>query len=282
MSDNMKKLPISLVVVTYNEEKNIERCLRSVPWASEIIVLDSYSQDDTLKIAHRLGARVFQEKWKGYGRQKASAVDKAKYDWILSLDADEALSPELAEEIQKRWPRFNSMAGYLIPRRSFHLGRWIGHGGWFPDRQLRLFHRETGRWEGSVHEKVQVPLEEKLKHEIHHWVFDDLADQVTTNNKYSSLQAEDLVRQGKRFSMWRLLAKPPTKFVETYFLKLGFLDGLPGFIISIGAAYSVFLKWAKLWEAERAMAESQSQSQSQSRSRSQSGAQLQSRKADTV
>lgn len=254
----MTELPISLVVVTYNEEQNIERCLRSVPWASEVVVLDSYSQDNTVKIAHELGARVFQEKWKGYGRQKASAVEKAKFDWILSLDADEALSPELAKEIFQRWPKFNSMSGYMLPRKSFHLGRWIGYGGWFPDYQLRFFHRSSGQWSSnSIHERVQVAQEEKLKNVIHHWVFDDISDQVKTNDKYSTLQAEALSTAGKKFYYWKLVIKPTTKFFETYLLKRGFLDGLPGFIISVSAAYSVFLKWAKLWDIERKMKERQ-------------------------
>jgi glycosyltransferase involved in cell wall biosynthesis len=250
----MNKLPISLVVVTYNEEKNIERCLRSVPWASEIIVVDSYSQDNTVRLAHELGARVFQEKWKGYGRQKASAVEKAKFDWILSLDADEALSSALASEILQRWPKFNSMSGYLLPRISFHLGQWIKYGGWFPDYQLRLFHRSSGQWQtSSIHERVQVAQTEKLKNVIQHWVFEDISDQVITNDKYSGLQADALAAAGKKFSLWKLVFKPMTKFFETYLLKRGFLDGLPGFIISVSAAYSVFLKWAKLWDLERKM-----------------------------
>lgn len=248
----MNQLPISLVVVTYNEEKNIERCLRSVPWASEIIVVDSYSQDQTVAIAHQLGARVFQEKWKGYGPQKASAVEKAKNDWVICLDADEALSPELSTEIQKRWPQFNAMAGYLIPRRSFHLGRWIDHGGWRPDYQLRFFNKKHSYWpQMQIHEKVQAKLEEKLKNSILHWVFEDLSDQVQTNDKYSSLQAQQLYQSQKKFSYFKLTTKPLSKFIETYFWKLGFLDGLPGFLISISAAYSVFLKWAKLWEIEK-------------------------------
>lgn len=248
------KLPISLVVITLNEEKNIERCLRSVPWASEIIVLDSYSQDNTVPLAHNLGARVYQEKWKGYGRQKASAVEKAKNDWILSLDADEALSPELAREIAERWPKYNSMKGYLIPRKSFYLGKWIDHGGWYPDYQLRFFHRSSAQWSSQgIHEKVQVLQEEKLKNNIFHWVFDDISDQVHTNDKYSSLQAQSLASEVKSFSIFKLISKPPIKFIENYFWKLGILDGLPGFIIAVSSSYSVFLKWAKLWEIEKRM-----------------------------
>lgn len=246
------RLPISVVVITYNEEKNIERCLRSAPWADEWVVVDSYSQDQTVSKAHNLGARVFQEKWKGYGAQKASATEKAKHDWILNLDADEALSPELSEEIQRKFAHLDISVGYKLPRKSFFLGRWILHGGWYPDPQLRLYNRQSARWNQSqIHERVLAPREERLRHPILHWVFDDLADQVQTNNKYSSLQAEALSQKKEEFYLWKLLIKPPGKFFETFFWKMGFLDGFPGFLISVNAAHSVFLKWAKLWEKKQ-------------------------------
>jgi len=247
----MQKLPLTLTVITKNEERNIERCLRSVPFASEIIVVDGESTDRTVEIAQKLGAQVFIEEWKGFGPQKQLAVDRAKNDWILSLDADEALSPELATEIQQKFASLKPEVGYQLPRRSFHLGRWIDYGGWFPDRQLRLFHRKHGKWTPvQIHEKVLTSTQESLNSPIHHWVFQSLAHQVKTNDRYSSLQAEELFQKGQRYSFFKLLIKPYSKFIETYFLKRGFLDGLPGFIISISAAYSVFLKWSKLWELE--------------------------------
>lgn len=242
-------LPVSLVVVTLNEEANIERCLRSVPFASDIVVVDSFSTDRTAEIAQKLGANVLQEKWRGYGPQKAFAVSKAKNDWILSLDADEALSPELQKEILEKFQSLNPEVGYEIPRRSYHLGRWIHHGGWYPDAQLRLFNRQHSNWsQDALHEKVQVKSKERLKQDMLHWVFEDLSDQVLTNDKYSSLGAGNLAKSGKGFSLAKLIFKPWTKFVECYFLKRGFLDGLPGFIIAVGAAYSIFLRHAKLWE----------------------------------
>jgi glycosyltransferase involved in cell wall biosynthesis len=245
------KLPISLVVVTLNEEANIERCLRSGAFASDVVVVDSFSTDRTLEIAQKLGANVIQERWRGYGPQKAFAVSKAKNDWILSLDADEALSPELQQEIVERFIELNPEVGYELPRRSFHLGRWIDHGGWYPDAQVRLFHRGYSQWSGDVlHEKVQVKYKERLKRDLHHWVFDSLSDQVITNDKYSSLGAQALSKAGKRFSPVKLLFKPWIKFIECYFLKQGFRDGLPGFVIAVGAAYSIFLRHAKLWELE--------------------------------
>lgn len=245
------QLPLSLVIVTLNEETNIERCVRSVPFASEVVIIDSFSTDRTVEIAQKLGAIIYQEKWRGYGPQKALAVSKARNDWILSLDADEALSPELQAEIQARFASLQPEVGYELPRRSFHLGRWIGHGGWYPDAQLRLFHRQHSQWSGDLlHEKVQVKSKERLRSDLWHWVFDSLSDQVLTNDKYSTLGAQNLAASGKRFSLLKLIFKPWTKFVECYFLKRGFLDGLPGFIIAVSAAYSIFLRHAKVWEIE--------------------------------
>jgi glycosyltransferase involved in cell wall biosynthesis len=250
MSTNLPpNLPVSLVVVTLNEEANIERCLRSVPFASDVVVVDSFSTDRTVEIAQKLGARVLQEKWRGYGAQKAFAVSQAKNDWILSLDADEALSPELQQEILEKFKSLKPEVGYEIPRRSYHLGRWINHGGWYPDAQLRLFNRQYSQWsQDALHEKVQVKSKERFSNDMLHWVFEDLSDQVLTNDKYSSLGAGNLAGAGKSFSLLKLIFKPWTKFVECYFLKLGFLDGLPGFIIAVGAGYSIFLRHAKLWE----------------------------------
>lgn len=246
------KLPLSVVIITKDEENNIERCLRSVPFASECLVVDSFSKDGTVEIATRAGARVLQEAWRGFGAQKKFAAEQARYDWILSLDADEAVSPELAHEIQQKFASFNPETGYLIPRRSFHLGRWILHGGWYPDRQLRLFNRLHANWgDDRIHERVRARQETGLDADLLHWVFDDLSDQVITNDRYSGLQAQDLWRRGVKFSLPKLIIKPWVKFVENYFFKRGFLDGLPGFLIAVSSAYSVFLKFAKLWELER-------------------------------
>lgn len=248
----MEKLPLSLVIVACDEEDQIERCLRSAPFASELLVVDSFSKDSTVSKAQSAGARVIQEKWRGFGPQKRFAVDQAKYDWILSLDADEALSPELADEIRREFAGLDPKTGYILPRISFHLGRWIRHGGWFPDGQKRLFHRTHSQWtDAAIHEKVESPATAWLKNPIKHWVFDDLSDQQKTNDRYSSLLAQALFEKGTRFRFHNLLFKPWVKFVENYFFKLGFMDGLPGFIIAVGSGYSVFLKWSKLWELER-------------------------------
>jgi glycosyltransferase involved in cell wall biosynthesis len=251
-------IDISLVIITKNEEKSIERCIRSVPFAKEVVVLDSGSEDQTCEIAKKLGAKVFHEPWRGFGPQKQRATELASQSWILSLDADEQLSPSLAAEIQQRMQEDPVTDGFEMPRLSFHMGRWIRHGGWYPDRQLRLFHRGRARWsQVRIHERVEAQKVELLQHPIEHFVFASLADQIETNNRYSSLMAQDLFDRKVRFSLGRLLLKPWSKFFETYLWKRGFLDGLPGFVISVGAAYSVFLKFAKLWELERGSRNSQ-------------------------
>jgi glycosyltransferase involved in cell wall biosynthesis len=225
--------------------------LKSAAWVDEIIVVDSGSTDRTVEIVKQHGAKVFEEAWQGFGPTKRAAVAHASHDWILSLDADEAMSEELTRELQSM-SMASDIDGYRIPRRSFHLGRWINHGGWYPDFQLRLFNRRTANWNGAVvHEKVEAQHVADLRAPILHWVFRDISHQVQTNDRYSGLAARELHARRKRFSIVKLLVKPMSKFFETYFYKQGFRDGLPGFIIAVGAAYSVFLKWSKLWEIER-------------------------------
>ena len=241
--------PISLVVITRNAEPHIARCLRSVPFASDIVVLDCGSTDQTVTVAKNLGARVFSEEWRGFGPQKRRATELAKTDWVLNLDADEALSGESQQELQDFLKGPLSHTAYAFPRVSFHLGRWIWHGGWYPDWQIRFYDRRQANWSpDQIHEKVQSVSVGYLVKPIQHWVFKDLADQVATNNRYSTLGCDTLEEQGRRFSLFNLIVKPKVKFFETYIWKRGFLDGMPGLIIAVGAAYSVFLKWAKLWE----------------------------------
>ena len=243
---------VSLVIITSNEEKNIARCIDSVDWADDVLVLDSGSTDRTCEIARQRGARVFQEKFRGFRAQKERATELALHNWIVSLDADEAFSNELSEEIKDLLSQKANFDGVETPRLSFHLGRWIRHGGWYPDYQVRVFDRTRAKWIGGhVHERVIATGTVRTRNAIQHWVFENLEDQVETNNFYSSKGALDLRDKGKSFSIFRLVTKPISKFFETYLLKRGFLDGMPGFIISVGAAYSIFLKYAKLWEIQR-------------------------------
>lgn len=241
--------PISLVVITRNAEDHIARCLKSVPFAADVVVLDSGSTDRTVEIARSLGARVFVEEWRGFGPQKRRATELANTDWILNLDADEALSDESQAELNDILKSKITDEAFQFPRLSYHMGRWIRHGGWYPDWQTRLYDRRRANWSSAqIHEKIEAKAIKRLKQPILHWVFKDLADQVTRNNRYSDLGCQTLVDKGRRFSIFHLITKPVVKFLETYIWKRGFLDGMPGFIIAVGAAYSVFLKWAKLWE----------------------------------
>lgn len=246
----MPKLPICLSIITKNETKNLRRCLQSAAdIVSEIVVVDSFSTDDTLEIAKQFGAKVFSEEWKGFGLQKQSATDKSSYEWVLNLDADEALSAELRQELVKLFEQSPSEDAYEIPRLSFHMGRWIRHGGWYPDYQTRLFQKSKAKWStATLHEKIECTSKGRLKSSIEHFVFRDLVHQIEANNRYSSLGAEALHEKGKAFSLLLLIFKPWSKFLETYIWKRGFLDGVPGFVIAVGAAYSMFLRHAKLWE----------------------------------
>jgi glycosyltransferase involved in cell wall biosynthesis len=245
---------ISLVVITRNAEEHIADCLNSVPFAVDKVVLDNGSTDKTLEIAQRCGARIFQEEWRGFGPQKRRATELAKTDWVLSLDADEALSEGAQAELKEMLATLEQTEhdAFKFPRLSFHMGQWIHHGGWYPDWQIRLYDRRRANWTSAqLHEKIDCKNPGRMQAPILHWVFKDLADQVRTNNRYSTLGAEDLEKKGEAFSLFNLLTRPLVKFFETYFFKKGFLDGVPGFVIAVGAGYSVFLKWAKLWEIER-------------------------------
>ncbi len=239
------------VVITRNEEDNIARCLKSLSFCDEIVVVDSESSDQTCTIAKQWTAKVTVRPWTGYSDQKNFASTLTDADWILSIDADEEVSPELRSEIVEALKSPQASA-YTMPRRTIHFGRWIRHGGWYPNRLVRLFRKVEGSWVGDeVHEFWQTRGKVlDLKGHLFHYSFSSLSDQVIRNDHYSTLGAQRLLREGRRFSFWKLSGKTFWKFSETYILKRGFLDGYPGLIISVSAAYSVFLKWAKLWEME--------------------------------
>ncbi|MCM2323606.1 MAG: glycosyltransferase family 2 protein [Oligoflexia bacterium] len=248
----MAQLPLSVTIITLNEEENIARAIRSVRWADEVLVVDSGSVDGTVAIARELGARVLHNPWPGYGAQKNLAQKSVKNDWVLSLDADEEVPAALASEIQALLSSGEPPAkGYAFPRKTFYLGRWIRHGGWYPNYLLRLADRRFASWsEPQVHESLRVRgAVERLESPLHHYSFRTIHDQILTNLNFARLGSQELARKGRRPSLVRLLLKPPGKFVETYLLKRGFLDGLAGFIISVNAAYSVFLKYAYQMES---------------------------------
>jgi len=225
-----------------------------VLWADEIVVVDSFSTDDTLEIAREYTDAAFQRAWTGYADQKNHALSKACGEWVLSLDADEAVSPRLKEEILAEIGRPEAKDGYKIPRRSFYQGRWIHHSGYYPDRQLRLFRRKRARWVGGrVHERVEIDGDVgELKSDILHYPYRGvISGQLHTVDNFSSLMAADLHEQGKRFHVHLLILRPLFKFFEVYLLKKGILDGVPGLIIALTSAYALFVRYVKLREMEQ-------------------------------
>lgn len=243
-------MKLSAVVITKNEERNIERCLSSLSFCQEIIVVDSNSTDRTVELSKKFTDKVFTKDWLGYVEQKNYAVGLASHDWVLSIDADEEVSESLKLELKKTLGENPIETAFLIPRKTIHSGQWIRYGGWYPNRLVRLFRKSQGSWKGgAVHEFWHTYGQiGNLNSDLNHYSFSSLSDQVARNNLYSSLGAKALLESNKSFSVWQLIINPITKFSETYFLKLGFRDGYRGFFISVSAAYSVFLKWAKLWE----------------------------------
>jgi glycosyltransferase involved in cell wall biosynthesis len=238
---------ISATIITLNEERNVARAIESLRSVDEIVVVDSGSNDRTVEIAEKLGARVVESQWPGYANQKNLAADQASYDWILSIDADESVSEALEAEIwrlKKSGPQFDA---YTMPRMAQYLGRWIRHGGWYPDRKIRLYDRRKATWEGAfVHETLKV--HGRIGHldgNLLHFTCDSLSQHLRTMDGYTTLAAEQLVSTGVKPTWSQMILIPPWTFVQTYFLKLGFLDGLEGLAIAYMAAFYNFLKYAK-------------------------------------
>jgi glycosyltransferase involved in cell wall biosynthesis len=240
-------MKITATIITLDEERNIQRAIESLRCSDEILIVDSGSVDRTVELAQNLGARVIEAGWLGYAAQKNWAAEHASYDWILSLDADEALSESLEAEIwslKKKGPQADA---YTMPRLAKYLGRWIFHSGWHPDRKIRLYDRRKARWVGSfVHESVQV--DGKTGHfeaNILHFTCDSLSEHMKTLERYTTLAAQELAARKAHIGWWQMLLDPPWTFFRTYFLKLGFLDGLEGLIIAYMASFYTFLKYAK-------------------------------------
>ena len=241
--------PVSVTVITRDEAANIEACLASVAWADEILVVDCGSTDRTVDLARNTKARVIVKDWPGYGAQKNFAATQAAHDWILSVDADERVTPELATEIRARLAGQVTAAGFRIPRVTFHLGRWIRTTDWYPDYQLRLYDRRRARWkERRVHESVTAdgPVEQ-LANDLQHYAYRDISHHHQPMDRYTTLAAEDMYASGRRAGFANLAFHPPAAFLRNYVLRRGFTDGIPGLIISAMNAHYVFLKFAKLW-----------------------------------
>jgi glycosyltransferase involved in cell wall biosynthesis len=243
---------LSVTIITKNEEADIAAALDSVAWADERIVVDACSTDDTVAIAGRHGARVVSREWPGYVAQKNHAASLASHDWILSIDADERVTPELAAEIRATLQHEPTARGFRIPRVTFHLGRWIRTTDWYPDHQLRLYDRQTAEWTGRhVHEGVTVTgTVGRLRNELQHYAYRDIAEHMETIDHYTTLAARQMFEQGRRATLVDMAVQPTFAFFRNYILKRGILEGKAGLIISRMNAHYVFLKFAKLRELE--------------------------------
>ena len=246
-------MKLTVTVITHNEAAHIGGALQSVDWADEIIVVDSHSTDGTPEIARQYASRVEVRDWAGYGAQKNYAASLAGNDWILSLDADERVTPALAAEIRALLARGPQARGYRISRVTWYLGRWIRCTDWFPDFQLRLYDRRAGRWsERSVHESFELqerPL--KLRGELEHYAYRDINHHLAKINQYTTMAAQDWVAHGRRTNALEVLIHPPVAFLRNYLLRAGFRAGGAGLVVSMLNSYYVFLKLAKLWEMQR-------------------------------
>jgi len=244
-------MEISAIFITYNEEKRLEPALKSVAdIASEIVVVDSLSTDNTIKIAKKYTNHIFQRKWTSFADQKNFANNQASFLWIFSLDADERISPELREEILQLKKGEPLCSAFSIPRKVFYLGKWIRYSGWYPDRKIRLFRKDKAHWEGDyVHENLAVRGEiGKLRGPLYHFTYRSISDHLARINKFSDLGAQKLYAQKKRCRWYHLLFWPWARFVKSFFLQRGFLDGFAGFVISALNSYAIFIRYAKLKE----------------------------------
>jgi len=244
------KIPLSVVIIAQDEEDHIVACLESAACAAELVVVDGGSTDRTVELAREMGAVVVERPFDGFIEQKNAAIDAARFNWILSLDADERLSPELIVAVTALFQNGAEppLPGYFMPLLSFHLGRWIHHGGWYPDRKLRLIDRRRGRWGGrKVHEKIVLDGEAGLlEGDIHHYPYRDMQHHLTKMDTYTTMAAEILLEEGRSLPLVRLMVQPPLQFLKSYVLRRGFLDGRAGFILALLHARYEFLRMRKL------------------------------------
>ena len=248
-----KRQPLSVTIITYNEERHIREALESVSWADEIVVVDSQSTDRTVEICREYSVRVLQIPWHGYVEQKNIASRHTAHPWVLNIDADERVSPELAREIQNVLSQESQYVGFLMPRKTFYLGGWIAHCGWYPDDKLRLYRKDCGSWVGqSLHERVQVDgATARLHHDLYHYTYENIADHLDKMNSFTSIAA--VQKQGSVNGAGIFLRTFLT-FCKKYLLQQGFRDGTRGMIVSLLAAFTVALKYSKLWERQQAAA----------------------------
>ena len=247
--EQARVIKISAVIITYNEEDRLPDALASLQGvADEIIVVDSFSSDRTVEVARAARAEVRQNRFEDYGQQKNFALALAGHEWILNLDADERVSPELQRAIVewKEGGAPGNAAAFAIKRKTFYLGRWIRHSGWYPDRKVRLFRKNAATWQGRIHERLEVRgVIARLDGDILHFTYRDIGDHVRPLDRYSAFQAEEIMRQGKKLLYLRLLLLPPVTFLRHYFWKLGILDGFPGLVIATIQSWGTAMKYLK-------------------------------------
>jgi glycosyltransferase involved in cell wall biosynthesis len=248
-------LSLSVAIITKNEEANLARTLESVRWADEIVIVDCGSTDRTAEIARNYGAQFCVEEWKGFGAQKNSAIAHCTADWVLALDADEEVSPELGAEIRQLLEDHPGHEAYFLPRRNFFLGRWIRHGGYYPDPKLRLFRRGSARFEERVvHETIRAAGPAgRMRGSLLHHAYPTLDGYIEHMNRYSTLGAGQAVERGKTSRglpafCWNVAVVPAATFAYNYFFRLGFLDGREGLLLHLYHSAYVSWKYAKAWE----------------------------------
>jgi len=249
-----EKMKISVAIIAYNEEHNIERALRSVAWADEIVVVDSQSTDRTVEICRRYTDNVVVHPWQGHIPQKNFALAQATNEWVLSIDADEEVSPELANSIKTILAQGPEFDGYAVKRKVFYLGKWVKHSGWYPDYRIRLVKKENACWGGeSVHDVLEVNgSTTKIRDgDLFHYTYRDLSDHISKINSYTTIMAKNKFEACKRACWCDVVFRPILSFFKKYIFQLGFLDGFHGLIICVLASYYVFLKYLKLWELQR-------------------------------
>lgn len=241
---------ISAVIITKDEEANIERCLLSLDWVDEIVVVDSGSKDNTLAIAQKFDCRIINTEWLGFGPTKKLAVNSAQNDWVLSIDADEEVTPELKEEIKNIFDSGNLLQGYRIKWLSFYLNKWIKHSGWNRNFKLKLFNRKYGNFnDAMIHEKVLLNGKiGRLKSELKHYTYPDLKTVMNKTISYADIGARGLAEKNKSPSLYSAYFHGASVFIKLYFLNLGFLDGRIGIVLATNYAFAAYLKYLRYWE----------------------------------
>jgi glycosyltransferase involved in cell wall biosynthesis len=249
----MLRPPLSVLLPTYNCAKTVETTLDSVKWADEILVVDSYSTDDTLAICRQFGARVIQHEYINSAKQKNWAVEQCRHPWVLQIDSDEVVSKELREEIDQSLSAADpDVDAFRMPRRNYVLGEWMRYGGVYPDYQIRLFRRDAGRWrEREVHAHVEVPGRiATLRNDLIHYGMVYLTRQARNLDRYTRYEADELRKKGRRFRWHDILIRPFIGFLYRYLWLQGFRDGWRGFVVCAYMGFYVFVTRAKLWEME--------------------------------